>query len=89
MTHIQNVRQAVRDKYAWPGGYPLCLFLADGGTLCIGCARREWRRVAGATRHPGEDEQWEVIQPAINWEDKELQCDHCYERIESAYGGEE
>ena len=89
MTRIQEVRTAVRDKYAWPGGYPLHLFLADGGTLCIDCARREWRRVAWATRHPGEDKQWEVIQPGINWEDKELQCDHCYERIESAYGEEE
>ena len=62
MTRIQEVRTAVRDKYAWPGGYPLHLFLADGGTLCIDCARREWRRVAWATRHPGEDKQWEVIQ---------------------------
>ena len=86
---LNQARQAAREKYAWPGGYPLFLFCADGGVLCPDCARKEWKLVAYATRHPGTDKQWEVAAVDINWEDPGVYCDHCGKQIESTYGEDE
>ena len=86
MRLIDKARHAVRQKYLFPGGYPLYLLCADGGILCPDCARREWKLVAAATRHPGTDKQWEIVAIDVNWEDANLYCDHCGELIECAYG---
>jgi hypothetical protein len=61
--------------YAWPGGYPL-YYLTGGGlgaglTVCPKCANTE-------TPDP-------AIAAGINWEDAELLCEDCGERIPSAY----
>lgn len=86
---ITQARYAAREKYAWPGGYPLYLLMYDGEVICPSCARREWKLVARATRHPGTDTQWQVICVDINWEDDQMFCAHCNERIQSAYGEDE
>ena len=54
--------------------------------ICPACARREWKLVALATRHITHDPQWEVVGVGINWDDTELRCAHCDERIPSTYG---
>jgi hypothetical protein len=79
-----HIKQAIRDKYAWPGGYPLFLVTSDGAALCCDCARKEYKQIARAIRHSLHD-GWEVTGEAINWEDPDLFCDHCSKRIESAY----
>jgi predicted amidophosphoribosyltransferase len=33
----------------------------------------------------GCQQDWEVIGSDVNWEDADLFCDHCGEKIESAY----
>ena len=81
-----QVRQAIRDKYCWPGGYPLFLLCADGEVLCPDCARREWKLVAQAIRHPGTDKQWEIVAVDVNWEDPDMYCAHCNNNLDSAYG---
>ena len=86
MKIIDRARQAARENYAWPGGYPLYLLCADGEVLCPDCARREWKLVAYATRHPGHDRQWEVVGVDIHWEGPPEHCAHCNSEIESAYG---
>ena len=88
MNIIDQARRAAREKYCWPGGYPLYLLCADGEVLCPDCARREWKLVAQAIRHPGTDTQWEIVAVDVNWEDpdKNMFCDHCGELIECAYG---
>ena len=88
MTTLQQAREAARNKYAWPGGYPLYLLCADGEVLCPDCAKREWKQVAYATKHPGTDKQWEIAAVDVNWEDPDLRCAHCDKQIESAYGDE-
>lgn len=40
-----------RERYAWPGGYPLALLLADGELLCPDCVAAEWAQVSFAHRH--------------------------------------
>jgi hypothetical protein len=44
MTNIQtlaSVKRALRDVYAWPGGYPLYIVMADGEALSIAAARAQ------------------------------------------------
>ena len=78
--------------YAWPGGYPIFELMADGGTLCVSCANDKKNPVVcidpGVAIHsiPISDQQWTVVASDINWEEDDLFCDHCNEKIESAYG---
>lgn len=62
--------------YAWPGGYPLFYIDAENNVLCAKCARENDEYSAELT---GAD---------VNWEDSTLYCEHCSERIESAYADE-
>ena len=81
------IKQAIRDEYAWPGGYPLFLVTSDGAALCIDCGKKEYRSIVWAIRHNVSD-GWKVEAADINYEDAELYCDHCSNKIESAYGEE-
>jgi hypothetical protein len=83
------IRLAIRG-YAWPGGYPVYMLMADGGVLCSACVRREIRSIVDATRPNGAAEpQWQCVAVDANWEDPQLYCDHCGERIESAYADDD
>ena len=31
----KSIKQAIRDKYAWPGGYPLYLLTSDGAAFVL------------------------------------------------------
>ena len=81
---LASVKQAIRQPYAWPGGYPLYVIMDDGGCLSIDAARENWREICHSTITHARD-GWEAAAVAINWEDGELYCDHSGERNESAY----
>lgn len=84
----KNIKDAIRNKYAWPGGYPLFLITSDGAALCVECGRKEFRLIADAwARCDGNG--WFVQAADVNWEDGDLYCDHCSKQIESAYGEDE
>lgn len=83
---LQQIKRAIRDKYAWPGGYPMYLIMSDGGCLCMECARKEWRLICRAMMFPHYGGGWTAEGAEINWEDNELRCDHCGTEIEAAYG---
>lgn len=68
------------DYYAFPGGYPLFYITADGGILCPKCCNENKELL-----NDESDRQWFVIAYDVNCEDGELYCDHCNEKIESAY----
>jgi hypothetical protein len=84
---LRAVKQAIRQPYAWPGGYPLYILTTDGAALSCDAARREWRQIAYATLH-GLRDGWQALGVDVNWEDTALYCAHTGERIESAYGEE-
>jgi hypothetical protein len=89
---LDQARQVARDKYAWPGGYPLYLVMADGEVLCPDCAKSNWRAIVENTLMPVREYpelQWRALGADINYEDSNLHCSHCYARIESAYCEEE
>lgn len=70
--------------YAWPSGYPLFLLTSDGGTLHFDCARENAKQVIAAIRDRN-DPQWECVACDVNYEDIDLCCDHCSDKIECAY----
>jgi hypothetical protein len=87
MLALAKVKEAIRNKYAWPGGYPLFLVMEDGEAISIDAARECWREIVGAHLRPQYlDKQRQVAAVAINWEDSELYCAHSGAKIESAYG---
>lgn len=79
-----DIKNAIRNKYAWPGGYPLYLIMADGGELCIDCAKKNYRALVNAHVLCFNCE-WRPVVVQINWEDPMLWCLHCAVRIPSAY----
>ena len=84
---LRQVKSAIRQPYAWPGGYPLYIVMHDGESLSCDAARSEWRQIVFATLH-GLRDGWRAIGADINWEDDALFCAHTGARIPSAYGEE-
>jgi hypothetical protein len=71
--------------FAWPGGYPLYYLTEDGGVLCPEDARMAERDKLAEYDDGTFDPQWHIIAADANWEDPEMYCDHCGNRIPSAY----
>jgi hypothetical protein len=62
--------------------------MSDSGVVCKKCARKEYRNISDSTRHKLRD-GWHAAAIDVNWEDSSLFCDHCGDRIESAYAEDE
>ena len=85
---LRDVKNAARNKYAWPGGYPLLLILSDGETLCVKCAKSEFRAIASATIARRRSD-WRCEGVEIHYEGPPAYCAHCNAATESAYGDPE
>ena len=86
---LDQARHAARNKYAWPGGYPLAVVMADGECLCPECTRKEWRLIVANTLDTISNSaniSWRVTNTRVNWENPNLYCAHCNDKIQSAYG---
>lgn len=83
-----EVREFIRQPYAWPGGYPKILLMDDGEIICPACARKEYRQISNATRHYLRD-GWQAGAVGIHWEGSPLYCAQCNAPTESAYGDPE
>lgn len=81
---LQAVKQAIREPYAWPGGYPKYVAMDDGEVLSIDAAKSEFRSICRSTLQRSRD-GWGAAGVDINWEDGALFCAHTGERIPSAY----
>ena len=81
---LRAVKQAIREPYAWPGGYPKYIVMSDGEALSVAAAKAEWCGIVRSTLQHARD-GWAAAGAAINWEDGELTCAHTGERIPSAY----
>ena len=83
----EAIKEGKFPSFAWPGGYPLFYITRDNGALCPECCNKEFELIREALANR-DDPQWEVIVADINFEDNMLYCDHCSQRINSAYGDE-
>lgn len=82
---VQAVKHFIRHPYAWPGGYPVVLIMADGECLCDKCAKENFRLISKSTRDKLRD-GWQAAGTQIHWEGAPLACANCNKEIESAYG---
>ena len=82
---IESVKRAIREPYAWPGGYPVYTVMYDGELLCPDCARAEFRQIVRDTRlHVG---CWQARGAEVLWEsDTAPMCCHCGKTLQTAYG---
>ena len=81
MTIAEMRSKGIFEHVSWPGGYPLYYVTKDGGILCPECCNKNLTLL-----NDPDDPQWYVVDCYANWEDTELTCDHCNNKIESAYG---
>lgn len=66
-------------RYSSVGGYPYVYLIEGDGVFaefCPKCARE----VEDDSKNPAK-----IFSVVVNWEDPELYCEECGERIESAY----
>ncbi len=86
INNTHECKAAIRNgQYAWPGGYQMYLVCDDGAAMCFECARKDIRQILPAIQH-NERNGWRVIATEINYEDSDLYCEGCSEKIPAAYG---
>lgn len=75
-------------SYVWPGGYPVFYYCCSNpyypnnlDTLCPDCANKE----EAEQKDVEEEQKSKIVGCDPNWEDPDLYCDQCNQRIESAY----
>ena len=84
---LEKVKDAIRNPYAWPGGYPVYTIMADGELMCTECARENYKLIVQATKDQLRD-GWQAYGADVLYEGSEYCC-HCGKELESAYGEEE
>lgn len=93
MNQYERMEQVIQNKIktdgkvdvlAWPGCYPLYYITKDNGVLCPECVNKNISLVTDP-----DDSQWYIVAYDANYENTSLYCDHCNERIESAYADDE
>ena len=62
------------------GLYPIYYIMSDYKPLCAKCANSD----APVHTDPPSDD-WRIIDSSVNFEDTELYCVHCGDKIEAAY----
>lgn len=73
MLKSKTLKDAIRTKFAWPGGYEIFGVTSDGALLCCDCMRAEYRQIAYSRLH-GLSDGWRVegIDAACNLEPKDF-----------------
>lgn len=82
---IEQVKDFIRNPFAWPGGYRQLLVMTDGEVLCNKCAKSEFKLILASTRDNLND-GWNVAAISVHWEGEPITCAHCDAEIESEYG---
>ena len=84
---LEDVKLAIRNPYAWPGGYPRYTVLADGELLCATCARENYKLIAHSTAKMYND-GWTAVGSMVLYEhegDMPTICVHCGKELAAAY----
>jgi hypothetical protein len=85
---IAELKHALRNPFAFPGGYTLAFYCWDGERLCPKCVRAEFKQVVRekATPLPRSYHQWRVDYIDVHWEGPPDFCAHCNVELPSEYG---
>ena len=80
----KRVKQAIRDKFAWPGGYTIVLLANDGHPICTDCGRSEWKNICSSMML-GIADGWKIESIFLLEGEKEYEgdciCAHCNKDI--------
>ena len=77
----KRLKDAIRQHYAWPGGYEIYGITSDGALLCCDCMRKEYKLIAWSRRHECND-GWRVIALTLDCDlDEPESCAHCNKAI--------
>lgn len=83
---LEKLQGLVRNNgYAWPGGYPCALLMADGEVIDAQAAKENYRLIR-ETMKDGASICWLPVDVFIHWEGAPLICAHSGREIPSAYG---
>lgn len=85
---ISQVKRAIREPFAWPGGYPVYTVMADGELLCPDCAKANFTQIARDT-YSRWGSSWRAAGAGVKWEGPAENCCHCNKALPSAYGDDE
>lgn len=66
-----------KEKYAWPGGYPLALLMSDGEILCPQCVAEEFSQISFAHRHKLRDGWRPAGMVVLECQNNAETCAHC------------
>ena len=70
-------------KFSSVGSYPILYLTKDDRPICPQCVQDNLPAILAS--EPG----WDGLTHHVNWENPHLDCEHCGERIESAYAEDE
>jgi len=75
--NTKEIKRLIRSKYAWPGGYEICLIASDGELLCTKCARENYAQIAWSARS-GVRDSWKVVGHMLDCDlEGTSNCAHC------------
>jgi len=72
-------------RYTSLGGYPKCLIIKNNQCLCWDCVKENEAEIQESLAMGETSNTYYPLQAEVNWENSELYCDECGERVESAY----
>lgn len=73
-----ELKNAIRQKFTWPGGYEIFGITSDGAALCCDCMKKEFKQIAWSIVKNVND-GWKVVtvDNMSNCEPDSITCDHC------------
>lgn len=84
-----EVKNYLRNPYAWPGGYRLTAYCADGEPLCRSCILANLPEIIRAMGPDYWHRNWTIAAIDVHWEGPAEQCAHCGVDLPSEYGDPE
>lgn len=77
---VNQLKNALREKYAWPGGYEIVFYANDGELLCNKCVKENFKSVIWSMKNRVND-GWRVVGHAI----EAVSAEHTREAVGEDY----
>lgn len=81
---IKNLKETGEEfpSFTFPGSYPMFYITKDNGVLCPKCCNDNREQCLDFENNDGG---FSVVMADVNYENRNLFCDHCSKKIEAAY----
>lgn len=82
---VQELKNTIRNPFAWPGGYTVTAIMDDGEVLCHDCLKENFREILQSTKDDSRD-GWTFAGAGVMWEGPPMYCAHCNKEMSTEYG---